>query len=192
MAIQSKKAKCNIMCREKYPSFAESFHRAGCNYKCVLGSGEGLGNGNGDVPPPKKEITQVIDQTQIQYQYELAQEVSVQAPFTYQPQISKTYAPTYQLWSPGAEAGARTEQTQRLDFNQILKTIQDIAQSQTAEQQQKAEQVATISEEERAAQGALGAIIVLAGLGAIGYFGYKEITKAKGKGQKAKGDKKNA
>ena len=191
MAIQSKKAKCNIMCREKHPGvFIDSFRRAACNYKCVLGSGEGLGegNGNGDVPPPKKEITQVIDQTQIQYQYELAQEVSVQAPFTYQPQTSKTYAPTYQMWSPGGEAGARTETAQRLDFNQILKTIQDIAQSQTAEQQQRAEQVATISEEEKAAQGALGAIIVLAGIGAVGYFGYKELSKKKVK--KGKGEKK--
>lgn len=180
----SKKEVCLKQCEEAFPGYpwVGFIGKRTCDAVCK----KQHPNGGNDVKP-KKEITQEIEQTQIQYQYELAQEVSVQAPFTYQPQTEKVYSPTYQLWSPGGVAGAHTEQAQRLDFNQILKTIQDIAQSQSAEQEQAATQTATISEEEKTAQSLLGALIIAGGIGAIGYFGYKELSKKKVK----KGDKKN-
>ena len=64
----------------------------------------------------------------------------------------------------------------------ILSQWQDFLAKQAAEQSAAQEATATISEEEKTAQGALGALIVLGGLGVAGYFGYKEISKKKVRG----------
>lgn len=167
---------CEAECKKKFGFFNPQ--RQICQGECVII------NGNGNDTTPKKEILieQTIDQSQYQYQYQLG--IETQAPFTYAPVTEKVYSPIFQAYSPQAHAGVDVTQEATSKIDMLLSQWQEFLAKQAAEQTATQEATATISEEEKTAQGALGALIVLGGLGVAGYFGYKELTKKKVRGKK--------
>ena len=180
----SKKYKeCVEMCALKHTGFHPILHQ-----RCISGCLEGNGGngGNGDNGAAKKIVTDVdVDVDQYTYAYETIISPTITAPFTYQPQEERVYAPVFQVWSPGATADIGVEQAQRIDFNQVLKTILDFTQGIRQEPgvDLELDVKPTIEGDVEKSNAAIG-LLVVAGLAVAGYFGYKEYTKAKGKGQR--------
>lgn len=170
--ITLRKMECTKKCVVEIPGFHPIQHQR-CISECVKGGG----NGVEEDTRPKKEITivQQIEQTQYQYQYQLG--VETQAPFTYAPVTEKVYSPIFQLYSPQAVAGIETTQEATSKIDLLLAQWQDFLAKQAAEQTAGQEATATISEEEKTAQSLLGAVILAGGIGALGYWGYKEYKK---------------
>ena len=184
VATGSKKAQCNIDCREKHPSdWLDQIPRALCNYKCILGNGagNGNGNGNGNNGGAKKIVTDIdVDVDQYTYAYETIISPTITAPFTYQTQEERVYAPVFQVWSPGASARIGVEQSQEIDFNQVLKTILDFTQGieQRPVVDIPIDVDPTIEGDVEKSNAAVG-LLVVAGLAVAGYYGYKEFAKKK-------------
>lgn len=134
----------------------------------------------------KKE--QLIYQTEIadidisQREYGYQQEI--QAPFTYSPAITKTYAPVFQIHSPAGEAGSTISSEAKVEFEQILTALQKLSQSQEAD--------ADISQKQDAEQSMkdiaglpLTQIAIIGALGLVGYFVYKHREQLKKKTKEA-------
>lgn len=185
----SKKEACLKQCEEAFPHSPWIGYVGKKTCDAVCRKQHPNDTGNGDNGGAKKIITDVVvDVDQYTLAYETIISPTITAPFTYQMQEERVYAPVFQVWSPGATAKVGVEQSQEIDFNQVLKTILDFTQGirQDPDLDLDLDVKPTIEGDVEKSNASVG-LLVVAGLAVAGYFGYKEFAKKK---VKKGGDKK--